>query len=476
MTPCLARTWARRSEYSLNSNGSAIIGFPRTGAALVRAAGVVASIAAEPCWAVLGKLMVPEPDSRASFDPGGTGQARWERTSNDMLNSCLRGLATFVAIAVLPAGEGWAADEAVLRPTPLLGGVIATPRVVPGSDGANHIVYEVRLTNITGGTARIDRVDVLDEASGRAFATLDRAAVAARLTLGGHRGSEFNDIGAYQVAVLFMHVALAEGAGVPDRISHEVHASLDPAGADLSLRIAPARIDKRPPPRLAAPLAGKGFVAADGCCDSVRHVRALLPINGEWKLSQRFAIDWEQIDDENRIVVGELKDPKSYRIFGETVLAVADGTVVASRNDLPEQIPGTFPENLPIAEADGNFVVLDIGGGAFVLYAHMQPGSVTVRAGEVVKRGERLGLVGNTGNSLAPHLHLHVMDGPSPLDADGIPYVFEAFTVTAVDEAGTADFDRAEATGSPLTLTPRVPPAKQRDVLPMDQSVVDWDR
>ena len=52
------------------------------------------------------------------------------------------------------------------------------------------------------------------------------------------------------------------------------------------------------------------------------------------------------------------------------MIAVADGTVVATRNDLPEQPPGKLPDNLPIDQADGNFVVLDIGNGAFALYAH----------------------------------------------------------------------------------------------------------
>ena len=67
-----------------------------------------------------------------------------------------------------------------------------------------------------------------------------------------------------------------------------------------------------------------------------------------------------------------------------------------------------------------------------------------------------------------------MMDAPSGLASNGIPYVFDAFAVTAVDEAGTADFDRAEATGSRLTLTPRVPPAYSEGALPLDLSVVDW--
>jgi murein DD-endopeptidase MepM/ murein hydrolase activator NlpD len=156
------------------------------------------------------------------------------------------------------------------------------------------------------------------------------------------------------------------------------------------------------------------------------------------------------------------------------VLAVDDGTVIAARNDLPEQVPGALPANLPLSEADGNFVVLDIGG-AYVLYAHMQPGSVTVRAGDKVRRGEVLGKVGNSGNSQAPHLHLHVTEGPLPMASNGLPYVFDAFTLTAADRAGTADFDKAEATGSPLTLTKVDPPQRLRNMLPLDLSVVGFE-
>ena len=52
------------------------------------------------------------------------------------------------------------------------------------------------------------------------------------------------------------------------------------------------------------------------------------------------------------------------------------------------------------------------------------------------------------------------MDGPSPLLANGVPYVFDSFAITAIDRAGTPDFDRAEASGTPLTLTPFTPPRR----------------
>ncbi len=75
----------------------------------------------------------------------------------------------------------------------------------------------------------------------------------------------------------------------------------------------------------------------------------------------------------------------------------------------------------------GNFVELDVGSGHYCLYAHLQPGSLKVKAGDHVKRGQVLGLLGNSGNSTEPHLHFHVTDGPSPLGSEGVPYVIDAF-------------------------------------------------
>lgn len=364
------------------------------------------------------------------------------------------------------------AAEPVL--TPLVGQVLAAPRPVLGSDQRRHLVYEVQLDNVTASTLEVQAVEIIDD-SGKVLHRLDRDSIARRLSIGARRGAEAAELLFGQFGVLFLHVALGKDDALPRTLRHRIILRFMPANIEYALTIAETAVNDAPTVVLGPPLAGKGYIAGDGCCDSIRHVRALLPLDGRFTLAQRFAIDWEQTDAQNRLVNGDTRTLGNYTIFGKDVLAVADGTVVASRNDLPEQVPGALPRNLPLDQADGNFVVLEIGG-AYVLFAHMQPGSVTVAAGARVKRGDVLGKVGNTGNSQAPHLHLHVMDGPSPLLANGIPYVIDAFILTAIDEVGTADFDKAEATGATLTLTPVVPPQAMKGVLPLDLTVVEFAR
>lgn len=379
-------------------------------------------------------------------------------------------LAWCLALAAVPA----VAAEPIL--TPFVADALWAPNPVPGSDGRRHLVYELRIANTTASGLELEKVEVLDEPSGKVLSSLDRDGLGKRFSIGGRRGSESADLGVGQFGVLFLHVALEHGDALPRAIAHRISLRVAQPGVDFSATVAHTPVVDRPLVVLGPPLIGAGYVAGDGCCDSIRHVRALLALNGHFTLAQRFAIDWEQADSENRLVKGDTRTLSHYTIYGREVLAVADGTVMSSRNDLPEQAPGALPQGIAIDQADGNFVVLDVGGGNYVLYAHMQPGSVTVKAGDKVKRGDVLGKVGNTGNTQAPHLHLHVMDGPSPLLSNGIPYVFESVKLTAIDKAGTDDFDKAEATGSPLTLTPVSPPQVLSRVLPLDLSVVEFSR
>lgn len=85
----------------------------------------------------------------------------------------------------------------------------------------------------------------------------------------------------------------------------------------------------RPPVVLGPPLAGQGWHALGSCCDGP-HRRTLMSIGGQRHLAQRFAIDFNQLDAQNRPGVGDPKLPASFPTFGQAVIAVADATVVVA--------------------------------------------------------------------------------------------------------------------------------------------------
>jgi murein DD-endopeptidase MepM/ murein hydrolase activator NlpD len=198
-----------------------------------------------------------------------------------------------------------------------------------------------------------------------------------------------------------------------------------------------------------------------------------MPVNGRVWVAQRFAVDWEQVNAQGQIYSGPQEKLESYAIFGKPVLAVSDASVASVVDGQPEQTPGKYPVNISLEEADGNCVILDLGGGRFAIYAHLQPGSIKVRKGDRVKLGQVLGLVGDTGNSVVPHLHFQVMDRDSSLGSNGLPYEIREFQVTG-KTGGTKAFDEAEEKGTPLAITPVSPAQEVKGAMPLDQLVISF--
>jgi murein DD-endopeptidase MepM/ murein hydrolase activator NlpD len=80
-----------------------------------------------------------------------------------------------------------------------------------------------------------------------------------------------------------------------------------------------------------------------------------------------------------------------------------------------------------MASLAGNTVVLDLGDGQFAHYAHLQPGSVIVKEGQRVRRGEPLARIGNSGDARWPHLHFQVTTRPGVMSSEGLPFVLDQF-------------------------------------------------
>ena len=358
--------------------------------------------------------------------------------------------------------------------TPMLLAVRQAPVPFMGSDGNIHLDYELWLTNFSSKQALVEQAQIIGD--GRILQTLDAHDVAAQLQPAGQRAASGSMASSTQ-ALLFLDIIIQPGAAVPHQLSHRVKAHFDaapPGHQEITATLDGTMVNPRRVAVIGPPLSGGNYISADSCCNSTRHRRAALPVNGEVWLAQRFAVDWEQLNDEQRICAGPKNTFASYTIYGRPVLAVADGTVVAATNDQPDQVPGSFPSGITPEQADGNAVILDIGGGNYALYAHMKPGSVRVSVGEQVTRGKVIGLVGNSGNTIAPHLHFQLMSGPESLASNGLPYEIDSYDVTAISP-GTEKFDHAEANGTKLEIAPVLPSHRIVAALPLDQLIISFD-
>jgi murein DD-endopeptidase MepM/ murein hydrolase activator NlpD len=216
----------------------------------------------------------------------------------------------------------------------------------------------------------------------------------------------------------------------PDSIQHKLTFKVGNYPEELSVTTARVMVAKDTI-LIEPPLRGSEWLAGNGPSNTSGHRRALVPIGGAAHIAQRFAIDFVQLYPDGRSYNGDAKENKSYRCYGADALAVADSLVVGIKDGIPENVPGATSRAVPITleTVGGNYVILDLGQGRFAFYAHLQPGSLRVKNGDRVRRGQVLGLVGNSGNSTEPHLHFHISDGNSGLGSEGLPYAFRSFEV-----------------------------------------------
>lgn len=162
-----------------------------------------------------------------------------------------------------------------------------------------------------------------------------------------------------------------------------------------------------------------------------------------WALPEEFAFDIVGLGDGTRSFSGSGTAFSDYHAYGADILAAAEGKVVGVKADVAEdpttlRQPGetleTYGERvgayqMQLVASDinaiaGNYIAIDHGNGEYSLYAHLKPGSITVKVGDVVKAGQIMAQLGSSGNSTEPHLHFQVCDGPEPLACAGIPANF----------------------------------------------------
>jgi len=368
------------------------------------------------------------------------------------------GLRTLAIVAVSSVAAREYSPAVARQGAPVLLSVPAAPVPVAAAERV-VLVYELHIANVGIRPLRLDRLEVrdADRADAAPVATYGRAEIERDAKLIAPRGAPPpKGLTPGVRAVVYLWLTFDSSATLPRALTHHV-AFADGSVADgVSVLVRP-RADLV----LAPPVGAGDWWIGLGPSNVSEHRRAVIRVGEDTvpHLAQRFAIDWVKMDARGEYA----RDHRGRRNtdwygYEEPVLAVADARVAAVMDSIPDNTPGEGSRAVPmrVATVLGNYVLLDLGsrqGEAhrYALYGHLKPGSLRVRVGDVVHRGQILGAIGNSGNSDGPHLHFHVTEAAdpaaAPLRSEGVPFVLEAFTVVAHDPERVAQHAPLTALG-----------------------------
>jgi murein DD-endopeptidase MepM/ murein hydrolase activator NlpD len=304
------------------------------------------------------------------------------------------------------------------------------------SAGRNYLMYELYLTNFGMAPLSLRRIDVLDAdvKTTRPIATFEQAQLDTMLQSIGPQVKASGHTDRYQLSagstlVVFISIALDGKAAVPMKLFHRVTITGGMAdGAIIDTHHTKLLL-------LGPPVEGTDWLASDGPSNDQEnhHRRGIFLVDSRVVISRRYAIDWLQARNGANFS-GNKRDYRSYYAYAKPVLAVADGTVVTAKDGLPDNVPGhdnEFHPAVPITmdTVAGNTITLDLGAGQFAYYMHLQPGSLRVRVGEHVRRGQLLARIGASGDAREPHLHFEITTSPKLMAGEGVPYLIDKYRV-----------------------------------------------
>jgi hypothetical protein len=305
------------------------------------------------------------------------------------------------------------------------------PTVLPGT-GRNYLFYELHIQNFSAEPVTLNGIEVFDadHAVGARLAELKDQQLDAqlrRVTIGA-QPDQIRHLGVGQGTVAFVCLAFDSKDRVPGQLRHRLlldKSTLD--GPTISTHGTSLQV-------LGRPLVGSEWTPANNPSLDSHHRMGLWVVNGTAQISRRYAIDWKKFDSQGRSYLGDARDVHAYFAYGQKVLSVADGTVIDARDGFPDNVPKTeagFDTALPITleTVGGNQVTIALPSGQYAAYFHLQPGSVRVKAGDKVRRGQLIARIGNSGDARWPHLHFQVTDKADVMGSEGLPYLFDNYGI-----------------------------------------------
>jgi murein DD-endopeptidase MepM/ murein hydrolase activator NlpD len=335
--------------------------------------------------------------------------------------------------------------------------------------GRLHLVYELHVTNFGAAAVTLEQLEVSSEA-GLTLANWDASQVTQRMIVVGAPPSGPGLPKALQPgarAIVFIWISLTPGQAAPGSLTHRL--TLSPGGGEReAVTIAPVQL-LPPAPSVGPPVRGGYWLGVRGPSATSPHRLSVVAASGQARVPQRFAIDLALLGEDGLLFSGKGTELASWYSYDVPVYAVAAGTVVMTRDGIPDHPPlgAPPPATMAAAEAPGNIVVIDIGQGRFVTYAHLKPGSIEVAKGDRVADAQPLARIGNSGNTLGPHLHFQVANAVEPLAGEGLPFSIRNFEL-----AGRVLSIPALLGGAGWQADPAQPARTVTDEMPLENMVL----
>ncbi|HWJ41067.1 MAG TPA: M23 family metallopeptidase [Candidatus Limnocylindrales bacterium] len=348
---------------------------------------------------------------------------------------------TSLAFAVSSFAEEKPAPAAAPENDPLYMRVVARPyppeaQMLDGA-GHRHSAYELYVTNFGHTPLKITKLDVYGKDDDKVVVTQSAsgkqlAAMFVPATGGDAMKPNDPSLNPGQTGVFFIFADWLPGQDDPDTfdtaITIEQHGEHSASG---TIHAAGLEINSDDPIVIHSPLRGKNWLAENGPSNTSPHRRAMLPVNGQPHIGQRYAIDWVQLGDDGKTFTGDEHDNKSYHAWDQEIHAVADGKIVEVKDGIPENVPnsGKLAVQITNDTLPGNHIIQQLNEDHYAAYAHLRPGTIKVKVGDTVHAGDVLGHLGNTGNSTEPHLHFQICDAPSFPASEGLPFAIDQYTL-----------------------------------------------
>lgn len=326
------------------------------------------------------------------------------------------------------------------------------PSPVRGDDGRVYLSYNILVTNWSEHDLTYSNIEVLRAGDTIPIIRYDTSALARpfrqRTTLNSvpSTAEARLRLPSGRTSIVAIGAVFDSGSVIPTAVVHRIRFESHPAISIIADQGEPQRalhvvsepvhLDRRPPFVLGPPVRGGPWRCSNGLAATNAHSAPYMAGDARLRVPQRYGCDFQLVDSAANILPNPFPNTISNQMFyghSQEVLAVADAIVAGVIDSIPENVPQATGEVLmavPLSNrtVSGNLVTLDLGGGRFAFYAHLRPGSVRVRPGDRVRKADVIGLLGNSGNSVGPHLHFQVGNAPSLNSSVAMPYVFDSWT------------------------------------------------